>query len=63
MTALYAQLDGMKPFTSISMAKITSKEARERYIDAVKQYIDDNHPEVEFDTKYTKVKKNLKWTD
>lgn len=54
---LYEQLDVLKPDDSINLKKIKHADQRNKYIAAVKVYIDDNHNEIEFNNDYTKVKK------
>ncbi len=57
LAGLYEQLDKLAPGNFIDLKKIDTQAKKDKYIAAVKVYIDDNHPEVEFNSDYTKVKK------
>lgn len=57
LAAIYTQLDNLVPGNFIDLKAIDTAEKKDKYIAAVKVYIDDHHPEIEFNNNYTKVKK------
>lgn len=59
MKKVYDALDMLLVKGMIDLKKIGNTGDREKFIAAVKLYIDDNHPHVEFSNDYSKViKKN-----
>lgn len=55
MKKVYDALDILPVKGTIDLKKIGNQGDREKFVAAVKMYIDDNHPGVEFSNRYDKV--------
>lgn len=57
LAAIYNQLDKLMPGNFIDLTKIDTQAKTDKYIAAVKVFIDDGHGNYEFNSDYSKVKR------